>query len=70
MKVLVVAPTMFDAEVVRTLPDGRVLVELAARRVVIGPEDVEPSVDRTCEALAAYVARTPPGPDPTRTLPK
>lgn len=46
MKVLVRAPALFDAEVVRRLPDGRVLVDLQPRRTAVDAEDVDPSPER------------------------
>lgn len=55
-KVLVRVPALFDAEVVRRLPDGRILVDLQPRRIAVETEDVDPSPDRQCEALARWVA--------------
>lgn len=63
MKVLVRQPALFDAEVVRRLPDGRVLVELRARRLAVEAEDVEPTLERQCEALGKW-AKSAPGPSP------
>lgn len=63
MKVLVRQPALFDAEVVRRLPDGRVLVELRARRLAVEAEDVEPTLERQCEALGKW-AMAEPGPSP------
>ncbi len=51
MKVLVRGPMLFDAEVVRRLPDGRVIVKLAPRRAVVEADDVDPSLQRLCDAL-------------------
>lgn len=59
MKVLVTIPMLFDAKTIRGLPDGRVLVELASRRVAVSVDDVNPSTERQIKALAAHTGQAP-----------